>query len=224
MAISQHWGELQRIHPFDAYDRAHLERILSGGFYELRKAARNEIIYLQEEKCTTVDLILLGRVSVERLEESGNVLKIQDFQAGELLGADLAFSRRPYYPMNLVAKENVLLLRIGRRVILDLCLENEKFLSGYLSSISDKTLVLTDKIGIMFRPGLRERILDYLNQEVIRQGAMTIRIGGSKKQLAEKLGVQRTSLSRELQKMRKEGLILFDRNDITLIRQKKPEI
>lgn len=218
MEISAYWKEILRTHPFDAYEKEQLGALLSSGFYELRSFSGNELIYLQGGSCTTVDLILQGRVSVERLEESGKILKIQDFQAGELLGADLAFSRRPEYPMNLVAREDVLLLRVGRRVMLNLCMENEAFLSGYLSAISDKTLILTDKIGIMIRPGLRERILEYLKQEMSRQGNRTIRIPGTKKQLAEKLGVQRTSLSRELQKMRNEGLLRFDQKEITLLK------
>lgn len=217
MEISRYWKEILQVRPFDTYDKEVLEDMLSEGFYEIRSIGRQEIIYLQEETCCTVDLILKGRVSVERLEESGNILRVQDFLKGDLLGADLAFSRKPYYPMNLVAKENVLLLRIGRKLILRLCQENEDFLSGYFSTISDKTQMLTDKIGVLIRPGLRRKLLDYLNQEIAKQGKRTIRIDGTKKQLAEKLGVQRTSLSRELQKMREEGIISFDQNEFTLL-------
>jgi Mn-dependent DtxR family transcriptional regulator len=39
----------------------------------------------------------------------------------------------------------------------------------------------------------------------------------TKKELAEKIGVQRPSLSRELNKMRKDGLITYDPTQITII-------
>ena len=43
----------------------------------------------------------------------------------------------------------------------------------------------------------------------------------TKKDLAEKFGVQRSSLSRELNKMRKEGLIEYDAYSITIINLEK---
>jgi Mn-dependent DtxR family transcriptional regulator len=39
----------------------------------------------------------------------------------------------------------------------------------------------------------------------------------SKKEFAEKIGVQRTSVSRELAKMRREGLIQYDRQTMTIL-------
>ncbi|NCB72673.1 MAG: helix-turn-helix domain-containing protein, partial [Clostridia bacterium] len=39
----------------------------------------------------------------------------------------------------------------------------------------------------------------------------------SKKELAENFGIQRTSLSRELNKMRKDNLIEFDSASITIL-------
>ncbi|NLZ83309.1 MAG: winged helix-turn-helix domain-containing protein, partial [Clostridiales bacterium] len=44
-----------------------------------------------------------------------------------------------------------------------------------------------------------------------------IKLNMTKKALAERIGVQRTSLSRELAKMRAEGLILFDKDAITIL-------
>jgi DNA-binding transcriptional regulator LsrR (DeoR family) len=40
----------------------------------------------------------------------------------------------------------------------------------------------------------------------------------TKKALAEKIGVQRTSLSRELQKMRNEGVLLLESGFITILK------
>jgi Mn-dependent DtxR family transcriptional regulator len=39
----------------------------------------------------------------------------------------------------------------------------------------------------------------------------------TKKELAEKIGVQRPSLSRELNKMRKDGLLTYDSKQITIM-------
>ena len=60
----------------------------------------------------------------------------------------------------------------------------------------------------------------YLNQSLKSkiQKSNRIKLNTTKKSLAEKIGVQRTSLSRELAKMRDDGLILFDTDSITLLK------
>jgi len=49
------------------------------------------------------------------------------------------------------------------------------------------------------------------------QKSNIIKIEVTKKDLAEKFGVQRSSLSRELNKMRKDGLIEYDAYSITIV-------
>jgi len=49
------------------------------------------------------------------------------------------------------------------------------------------------------------------------QKSNIIKLEVTKKDLAEKFGVQRSSLSRELNKMRKDGLIEYDAYSITIV-------
>ena len=65
---------------------------------------------------------------------------------------------------------------------------------------------------------IRECILNYLAHESKLQNSNQIQLGITKKELADRIGVQRTSLSRELSKMRDEGIIDYDRNSIKLIK------
>ena len=92
------------------------------------------------------------------------------------------------------------------------------FLRTYLELISDHAFILGDKIKHYVNKTIRESIMNYLQYESKKQKSSHIQLNISKKALAEKIGVQRTSLSRELAKMRKDGLVLFDRDSITLLR------
>ena len=58
----------------------------------------------------------------------------------------------------------------------------------------------------------------YLEYESKIQNSNQIKLEITKKELAERIGVQRTSLSRELAKMRNEGLVTFDSNSITILK------
>lgn len=118
--------------------------------------------------------------------------------------------------MTVVTRSDSMIAEIQKDVILKLCSQDPKFLQVFLQNISDHAFILGNKIKHYAKKSIRERVLDHLHQEQQLQGTNVIRLHMTKKELAEKFGVQRSSLSRELAKMRDDGLILFDRNTITL--------
>ena len=63
---------------------------------------------------------------------------------------------------------------------------------------------------------IKESIIEFLNYEYYSQKSKEIKLNMTKKELAERLGIQRTSLSRELNKMKKDGLIDYDAHSITI--------
>ncbi len=87
----------------------------------------------------------------------------------------------------------------------------------YLEYISDHSVILGDRIKHYVNRTIRECIISYLDYESKRQETETIRLAITKKALAERIGVQRTSLSRELAKMRDERLIEFDSDKIRIL-------
>ena len=174
------------------------------------------LIHSQHEKCCHLDVILSGIVSVQALEKSGSTITISEFGNGETLGSNLLFSSRPQYPMFVVAKTDVTILRITRETILKLCNIDSDFLEKYLQEISDKALVLTGKINSIALKSIRESVTEYLLLEQQYQKTNTILLPFNKKEWAELLGVQRPSLSRELNRMRQEGLIEYHNRLITI--------
>lgn len=94
--------------------------------------------------------------------------------------------------------------------------DNHEFLRSYLEYVSDHTVILGDRIKHYVNRTIRESIISYLNYECKKQNSTTIKLSMTKKALAERIGVQRTSLSRELAKMREDGLIEFSPISIIL--------
>ena len=58
----------------------------------------------------------------------------------------------------------------------------------------------------------------YLAGQSARAGSRRFRIPYDRQQMADYLGVERTALSKELSKMRADGLIAFRKNEFTLLR------
>lgn len=195
---------------FKCLSEDELESVLSNNNYNIKNYNKNSIIYMQNEKCKSLDIILEGIVSVQKINSEGNVLTINDFMSGDVIGESLVFSIDNKYPMTVFAKNDVTILNIKKELILKLCQSNECFLISFLHSLSSKALILSDKIKSLTLKTLRQCIIEYLLFEYYAQDSTKIKLNMTKKDLAEKIGVQRSSLSRELNKMRKDGLIDFN--------------
>lgn len=159
-----------------------------------------------------------GRVSVQKIDEDGGILTINVFSGGDILGANLLFSNKNFYPMTVISESQAVLLHISKELILKLGQTNAHFMTGLLTVISDRTLLLTDKIDAISLKTIRQRIIDFIRYEYSIQKSNILQMNISKKDLAERLGVQRTSLSRELNKMKNDGLLEYNARTITLKR------
>lgn len=178
---------------------------------------KNSVIHFDGEKCIKLKIILSGKVVVDRIDESGNLLTISEFFSDDLIGGNLLFSKNPYYPMTISTQAATEVLEINKEALFELLCKNPSLLRAFIEDISDHAYILGDKIKHYVNKTIRESIMNFLNYESKKQNSRHIRLNMSKKALAERIGVQRTSLSRELAKMRDEGLIAFDKDSITIL-------
>lgn len=201
---------------FQDFSKDELIDFLDSSKYEIREFHKDEIIHLQNETCGFLEIILEGKITVQNIDENGSVLTIETFVEGDMIGANLIFSSKNAYPMTVTASTKTTTIAVNKELILALCRKSTRFMIGFLQEISDKTIILTDKINTISRKTIRQCIFDFLRQERFRQGSNVIKLMLTKKELAERLGIPRSSLGRELIKMRKEGLVEYNAWTITL--------
>ena len=194
-----------------------IESYLSEGSCKITQYGKNNIVHFVGEVCSKLEIIFSGKVVIERIDESGNLMTIAEFFNGDVLGGNLMFSKNPYYPMTVTSKDATLILEINKNRLFSLFSDNHEFLKSYLEYVSDHTVILGDRIKHYVNRTIRESILSYLDYECKKQNSNIIKLNLTKKALAERIGVQRTSLSRELAKMREDGLIEFTPVSISLL-------
>ncbi|MHB1314213.1 MAG: Crp/Fnr family transcriptional regulator [Christensenellales bacterium] len=209
-------GVLLSLPLFSGFTKESLPSALALCGCRVSRCEKGQVIHLQGETCRAMDIVLEGAVSVQKIDASGNVLKVSVFSGGGILGANLLFASRNAYPMTVVADTKAAVLHMDKDLVLILSQSNAPFLLGLMKAVSDRTLVLTDKIDAISLKTIRERILDYLRYEYSLQKTNVLRLPFTKKELAERFGIQRTSLSREFQKMRLGGLLDYDAGTVTL--------
>lgn len=216
MDIRDYIEAIANVELFKGFSRDELIGVFKTNEYHIREYGRDEVVHFQNEVCNALDIILVGKVSVQKIDENGNILTITAFSSGDIMGANLLFSSRNCYPMNAIAKCDTVILHIHRELILKLCQNNIGFLTELIGVISDKTVTLTDKINSISLKTIRKCIIDFLAYEYHIQKSRVIKLGMTKKEMAERFGIQRPSLSRELNKMRRDGLLEYDAKTITI--------
>ena len=207
---------LKNMDLFKHFSCEELENLFTSDSYKIKKYCKSSIIYVQNEECTSLDIILKGTIVVQKIDSNGNVLTVSDFSTNDILGGNLLFSKKNRYPMTMVSKNDSIVLHIKKDLILQLCQTNTNFLEAFLELLSDTTLVLTERIKSLTMKTVRQSIAEFLLFEYYSHKSKIIKLNISKKDLAEKIGIQRTSLSRELNKMRKDGFIEYDSKSITI--------
>lgn len=130
----------------------------------------------------------------------------------------MIFATNSHYPMTISSLSESVLLQVSKKVLIELFDMNKAFLITFLQLISDNTSILSRKIKHGINKSIREKLFIYLVRQQKAQNTNYITLKISKKKMAEKMGVQRTSLSRELAKMKDDGYIDYDRDKIRIIK------
>lgn len=94
---------------------------------------------------------------------------------------------------------------------------DKKLLEEVVSLIADKNKELMEKMGIVSKKTLREKILAYLSIKAQQQGTRYFDIPLGRVELADYLCANRSALTRELSKMKVEGLLDYEKNMFHLL-------
>lgn len=216
MTIGKYLKILGKNNLFKNFVQDELLQLFKTNKYYIKKYKKDQVIHLQNEVCIFMDIILSGQVAGQKIDENGNILTISTFTANDVVGANLIFANSNHYPMTVMSKSDSIMLHIHKELILELCQKNIGFLTAFITVISNKSVILADKINSISMKTIRECIIDFLTYEYHIQKSNVIKLNMSKKEIAERFGIQRPSLSRELNKMRSEGLLEYDAKTITI--------
>ncbi len=198
------------------FDKDRYEIFINQGKAKLTKYSKDEIIFVQGEECKTLDIIVEGFVSLQNLDEEGRVFKAQVLKEGDSLATTLLFSTNNTYPMQVVAHSNCSILHLKKELVLELCEQNRDFLVAVISIISDRAHMLGTMVNRISTLSLRENLINYLSKLSKEQQSNQITLPITKKELAERMGFARTSVSRELAKLRDEKIISMKGKNIIL--------
>jgi len=176
----------------------------------LRHCPPGEMLFLEGDRCDRIGYVAEGQIVIRSSTPDGAEYLVQTVSPGQFFGDVMTFANEPRYLGNVVAETEVLVAFYSPRSFLKWLGQEEGLLEAYLRGLAQKTFELKQDVKLLAIPSLRERILFFLESERKKQDADSITLGMTRERWATKLGVCRPSLSRELSRMRKAGLIRID--------------
>lgn len=194
------------------------EQLILSKHLFVHRYRKDEFVHFEGDLCDNLEMINKGSIHIEQLDSDGNAKVVQDYSKGSFFGLNFLFSSNNYFLMNVIASSDTVILSIEKSIISEFIDKNRQFRYEFIKVVSDNTRRMGMKIKTDFRVPLREKILNYIKHESIKQQSKHILLKTSKTALAKEFGVERTSLSRELQKMKKSGIIDYDRKGIVLLK------
>lgn len=174
-------------------------------------AQKNERIFSQGDPAEYVGVVLSGSVQVVREDYYGRRSVVTAVGPGELFGEAFACAGVLQMPVSAAAAEKSEILLIGCRRILKACPQacafHGKLIENLLRVTAQKNLALSRKLRFLSCRTTREKIMAYLLAMAEETGSSEFTIPYDRQALADYLEVDRSALSAEIGKLRRQGVI-----------------
>jgi CRP-like cAMP-binding protein len=160
-------------------------------------------------------IILSGSAEATHLTIDGRRITAAHLSPSSIYGDVLAANTGTKSPVTVTCIENnTLVYAIKYEKIIEL--GDGSLFRNLTSLLSDKYFEMHRRIDILLCPDLRSKILSYLLSVDHSNGTKVFNIPFNREQLAEYLNANRSALSRELSKMKNEGILDYHGNSFKI--------
>lgn len=188
-----------------------------------RCCAKGSMILAEGEAAGRIGILLEGAAQVIREDYTGSRSMLAVLSPGEMFAEVFACAGIARLPVSVLAVEECEVLLIEAERLIHTCGQScafhQQLILNLVKILAMKNLMSNQKIEITSRRTTRDKLLAYLNLQARKAGAVSFSIPFSRQELADYLEVDRSGLSAEISKLRREGVLKCDKNRFTLIRE-----
>lgn len=203
-----------------------MEKVLSCLSAKMQEYERGSVLFRQGEKMEQMGIVLEGSISLEKEDFWGNRSILAMVEAGEVFGEVYACRKERTLNINVTAQYRTKVLLLDLTPVLDRGEGEgpgkekalyEKLTVNLVHILADKTWSMARKTEYLSGRGIREKVEAYLSAQAQMAGEGDFIIPLNRQELADFLAVDRSALSRELGKMRREGILDYRKDHFRLL-------
>lgn len=196
---------------FDSIGDDDLYRMLTCLGAETVSFDKKYTVFREGSPARQIGIVLSGSVQTVRVDYFGNRSIISESKAGEVFGEAFACAEATSTPVTVVANEPAVTMLIDCSHILHTCKNNcafhQQLIYNLMKILATKTILYHERIEITSARTTREKLLTYLALTAKKAGSNSFDIPFDRQELADYLEVDRSGLSAEISKLRREGVI-----------------
>ncbi|MBO4467887.1 MAG: Crp/Fnr family transcriptional regulator [Clostridia bacterium] len=220
MTIDEKYLEtINRCPIFSISGRFSTEDVLTALHAEKRDYDKGDLIHKSGEPFFKFGILLDGcaRACIDDID--GNSMIMAEIDVGSTFGESLCYLKIADSPVYVVSSERSTVLWLDPAMLFDNTdspLKTE-IQQNYTKMLAKRTLSMNTRIQVLSKLRLRDKILTYLSSVANETGEMTFSVPLSREDLATYIGADRTALSRELSRLKREGVIDYYKNTFKIL-------
>lgn len=205
---------------FDGLGIDEVKNVLSKVNALVKSFRKSDYIYLAGDCVENLCVVINGTVQMIKEDIWGDKSIIANLGVGSVFAENFLGNRgeRSIVSYFAASDSEILMLPFGKMMhgTGDSAVQS-RLVFNIVSILADNNTKLIEKTEILCKKTLRGKILAYLEQEAANQKSRKIVIPFNRTDMANYLDADRSALTRELAKMREEGLISFEKNVFELL-------
>lgn len=209
---------------FADLSKAQIEELLRAVQATTSQYLENQTILHESDPISSIGWIESGEVQILNDDFFGNRNILAKLKSGDIFAETFVMIGMKSMPVSVISSVDSTITWIPyEQLVNPFCISPEVHslvIRNLLRMMAKKNRYLNQKIQILTRRTLREKLLWYLASEAKLQGKECFEIPFNRQELADFISVDRSAMSRELSKLRKEGILNFHRKNFELLDNK----
>lgn len=198
-----------------------LEKLLVCLAFQMKTYEAEEYLFHTGDEIGHIGIVLEGCIEIIKENIAGERHIIAFLEQANMFGESIVCTSRRVAPVSTRARVKTTVILIPYKRVIESCMHacgfHTQLVSNMLRVLGDKNEMLNMKMELLLLKGMREKLATYLLKEAQRSGQLAFNITPNREALAEFLNVSRTSMSRELARMKEENLIDFYKNSFKIV-------
>lgn len=174
---------------------------------ELKYVEPGEILIETDEPVRRIGMVVSGLIMLYRSGESERIHELSQRAPDDIFGLTALFSGPGKSPVTVAAAKESQVLWFNIRPLLEDVRYKDRLKDAAMLLLANHSVRNILRLDVLQSPTMRERIMTYFKTVQDKYGSNLFQIKLTQTELADYLGVNRSALSRELNKMQREGIL-----------------
>ena len=218
--MEKYFEQIKNSPIFYGMSKEELTELLSCFKAQIKTYSKGELIIRQGDSISKLYLILEGNVNIEKDTFWANRIIISKLGMYDNIALSYVASKENFSDIDALAINDVKVLVLNYEkcttMCQNVCPKHRLLINNLFNIISSENIKLIEKIENISQKSIKDKLLTYFSNEARKNKSNSFSILFNRQELADYLNIDRSAMCFELSKLKKAGIINFEKNRFIL--------